>query len=1226
MFKERKRLGVITLGIISFICFLFAIGFLGTTVTTLATDLPTRTVGRYVSVQAKDLTWNGSSTRQDSGVCIGNKGLNLYPGKNGEMASLTYTIPLTSTTTKLEQLSSTFYLNDYTTNGTFGFRILHNDKVIYPADGGWEKVLSMKDKDGNTLEKADYQKSATFLNYPVKAGDVFRFVAKADWTGKYQSGLFVYSTSYIRGDDSKGLSGNTLNFLNPANAYNEDGTAKTREALGGTYTYAEIQRYEEVIVTDLVNEKVDFTEEGFNEKFIATPASWCAVPTFESENGENYVHYETGWSVAEYKATLKDYKITTKFRLFGEGDGAIDFGLYFNSEVPYNHNNNNESEQGHIFHFYQNETVLYNTTTTNGWYDENQRIAKSNGDLRDGEWHTLSITCLDNKYYVAIDDNIFVASKTDYAGNGGKYVNSIYTRDTAWEETYIRFVGTNFDIKQFEVDYFSREDATAIAQFNANYDLYEEYKEYNRADYEERTLLMLNDTFKKGFENIFNSTTETEVANALKSAKESMALIPYELNETLIGYYIEGEGYNGLFGVDADLTDVNITSYAPVYVKLVMEDGASIRINNPTGLRFKTNIETASLENLDELGIEYSLGTYIVKAEDVLVNDVIDCSLIPDVEVKLDIPANVTYVDGENTVFTGTLTDIKANHYDWDFAGIGYVNINYADDTNSVFYAKFDDNVRSIKTVAYKAFNDFSEEQTDEYKYETENGYSLFSDSQRENLQIYFNNGELLTPKVNPDFGETSIHFIDVANVPERFGAASSILVLQDDIAILIDAGTSLDSSTSKVINYLNDFGVKRIDHLLVTHSHGDHVGGMPAVIDNFDIGTIYAKPLVDWALEVGNNNVKEYYEAVIAAGLSKINSNGIEVKFVEPTVEGQTFYIAEDTYIKAFNCSTFYTDKLAIDYNHLSQQYLFVSGTAKAHFAGDATSMSDEFVLGNLGKVDIFAMQHHGDLSPTYNSPEIFEELQPTYSVAQANANTPPESTRVLAEQYGFVMNTGTDGILVFKKVDGKFVYEGKPDDYLANSKTVSVEGTIIPSVSGATSISTSDGNVISNQGLFMKGGETTSTAFVLNVPENFPETATLTFKNSLIYNYTPDKTARFCVVQNDKLVYGDNGGWVDITNNTHEDNDYYLNLSLKVSAGDKIYIIFDGDATIYSSMGMRISGVWFDATDVNHISSDNDNVACTKNFFNGLLFNGSVYTRAELVSYMQVKVSGLN
>ena len=59
---------------------------------------------------------------------------------------------------------------------------------------------------------------------------------------------------------------------------------------------------------------------------------------------------------------------------------------------------------------------------------------------------------------------------------------------------------------------------------------------------------------------------------------------------------------------------------------------------------------------------------------------------------------------------------------------------------------------------------------------------------------------------------------------------------------------------------------------------------------------------------------------------------------------------------------------------------------------------------------------------------------------------------------------------------------------------------------------------------------------------------------------------------------------------------------------------------------MGMRISGVWFDATNVNHLSADDNNVACTKNFFNGLFFNGSIYTRAEIVSYMQVKVTGLN
>lgn len=1224
MFKTKKLSGIAILGILSLLCFLFAFGLWGTNISVSATELPTRTVGRYVSVQAKDLEWNGSNNRQDNGVCIGDNGLNLYPGKNGEMASLTYTIPSTSTITKLEQLSSTFYLSKDTSNATFGFRILHNDKVIYPSDGGWQVPLPYKDKNGN--QNATYKTEAQFFNYPVKAGDVFRFVAKADWTGTYQPGLFIYSTSYIRGNDGKGLSGNTLKFINPANALNADGTAKTREVFGGTYTYAEVQRYEEVIVTDLIKDSVEFTQEGFNEKFIATPASWCAVPSFASENDENYVHYETGWSVAEYKSTIKDYKLSTSFRLFGEPDSDIDFGLYFNSEVPYNLNNNNVSEQGHIFHFYQGETVMYNTTNTTGWYTASQKIAQSSGDLRDGNWHNLSITCLDNKYYVAIDDNIFFATITDFEGNGGKFVNGIYTNDIAWEDTYVRFVGKNFDIKKFEIDYFSRDDKTASAQFTANYDLYEEFKKYDSADYEDRAFQMLIDEFNKGMANIFNATTETDVNASLISAKEDMALIPYALNETLVGYYVEGVGYNGLYGVDTDLSDANISSFSPVYVKILMNEGASIRINEPAGIRFITSVETAGLNKLDDLGINYSFGTYVLKAEDITQNGELDYSLIPDVEKKLDIYATVTYIDGDNTMFNGTLTDIKDNHYDWDFTGVGYININYADGTSARFYAKPDDNVRSIKTVSYKAYNDFSDTKTDEYKYETENGYSLFDVSERETLQRYFNNGELLTPKTNPNFGETSIHFIDVANVPGRFGAASSILILHQDKAMLIDAGTDLEPSTSKVMNYLDSFGVERIDHLIVTHSHYDHTGGMPTIIDNYDIGTIYAKPLVDWALEVGDNDVKEQYEAVIAAGLNKINSNGIKTKIVEPTEEGQTFYVDEDTYFKAFNCTRLYTDRLAIDYNHLSQQYLFVSGTAKAHFAGDATSMSDEFVLDNLGKVDIFAMQHHGDYSPTYNSPEIFAELQPTYSVAQANANTPPDSTRVLAEQYGYVMNTGTDGILVFNKVNGKFVYEGKPADYLADAKTVSIEETLIPSVSGASSITTEDGNEVFNQALQLVGGKTTSTAFVLTVPENFPETATILFKDSLIYNYSgKDKTARFCIVQNDKLVYGDNGGWFDLTE-YDTDNRHNFNLLLKATAGDKIYIIVDGDATVYATMGMRISGVWFDATNVNHIDSANDNVACTKNFFNGTFFNNAVYTRAEIVSYMQVKVSGLN
>jgi len=56
---------------------------------------------------------------------------------------------------------------------------------------------------------------------------------------------------------------------------------------------------------------------------------------------------------------------------------------------------------------------------------------------------------------------------------------------------------------------------------------------------------------------------------------------------------------------------------------------------------------------------------------------------------------------------------------------------------------------------------------------------------------------------------------------------------------MLVDAGDS--GSGSRVVDYLkNDLKIKKIDILVATHPHEDHVGGMPAVVKAFEIGNVW--------------------------------------------------------------------------------------------------------------------------------------------------------------------------------------------------------------------------------------------------------------------------------------------------------------------------------------------------------------------------------------------------
>lgn len=66
----------------------------------------------------------------------------------------------------------------------------------------------------------------------------------------------------------------------------------------------------------------------------------------------------------------------------------------------------------------------------------------------------------------------------------------------------------------------------------------------------------------------------------------------------------------------------------------------------------------------------------------------------------------------------------------------------------------------------------------------------------------------------------------------------SSLFILPDGKTILIDAGP--EGAGKKLVRDLKKLGIKRIDLLVATHPHSDHIGGMTRVLSNFQIGKIW--------------------------------------------------------------------------------------------------------------------------------------------------------------------------------------------------------------------------------------------------------------------------------------------------------------------------------------------------------------------------------------------------
>ena len=173
-------------------------------------------------------------------------------------------------------------------------------------------------------------------------------------------------------------------------------------------------------------------------------------------------------------------------------------------------------------------------------------------------------------------------------------------------------------------------------------------------------------------------------------------------------------------GSGADATDLGAYAEQSKSVGFYMEDGASIRLSDPTGLGFTSRI---SLSDYNEAVATYgaenvSTGTLIAMTSDV-------ATLGAFTHADLD-AQGVKYLDVENEGFKNEATATEDGYYAWrgsivnmyahnltkDFSAVGYYCVN-GEYTYTAYNAE--DNSRNVRYVAKSAYNDTSDTKTDNF-------------------------------------------------------------------------------------------------------------------------------------------------------------------------------------------------------------------------------------------------------------------------------------------------------------------------------------------------------------------------------------------------------------------------------------------------------------------------------------------------------------------------------
>ncbi len=145
------------------------------------------------------------------------------------------------------------------------------------------------------------------------------------------------------------------------------------------------------------------------------------------------------------------------------------------------------------------------------------------------------------------------------------------------------------------------------------------------------------------------------------------------------------------------------TSFAPIGMGVSNEMGASIRLSEPTGIRFGTKIDK---DFFVALGSSAVYGVKVAR-KDVLQNGNF-AALTADNSVSYDSASETFRWVTEGAFFRTVLMNIGKDNYATELCWNAYVTITYADGTTATFWADWTeaDNCRSLAQVAQSALAD----------------------------------------------------------------------------------------------------------------------------------------------------------------------------------------------------------------------------------------------------------------------------------------------------------------------------------------------------------------------------------------------------------------------------------------------------------------------------------------------------------------------------------------